>query len=191
MEMPSGCDLQPQQCRRIRRIRTFVRSRLAGLVLVVGAFGAGCATTPVAGTLYRDTAQGFEVRLPDAPWSVHPLPGAKLSLRNLDRGAAMALLTECKAPEVGELRGVARHLYFGLQDKQVQAQEPVDLQGVPGLQTRLSATLDGRPVEVEGITLRHAGCLLDFVYVAPPAAFPGGRGEFRAFVGSWRPLTGP
>ena len=189
--MPSGCDLPPPQCRRSQRIRTFVRSRLAGLALVIGAFGAGCATTPVVGALFRDTAQGFEVRLPDAPWSVHPLPGAKLALRNLDRGAAMALLTECKAAEAGELPGVGRHLYFGLQDKQVQGQEPVQLQGVPGLQTRLSATLDGRPVEVEGITLRHAGCLLDFVYVAPPAAFPGGRGEFQAFVDSWRPLTGP
>jgi hypothetical protein len=103
----------------------------------------------------------------------------------------MALLAECKEPEAGELRGVGRHLYFGLQDKQVQAQEPVQLQGVPGLRTRLSATLDGRPVEVEGITLRHAGCLLDFLYVAPPAAFPGGRGDFETFVDSWTPLPRP
>jgi hypothetical protein len=101
----------------------------------------------------------------------------------------MALLAECEAPERGELRWVGRHLYFGLQDKQVQAQESIRLQGVPGLRTRLSATLDGRPVEVEGITLRHAGCLLDFVYVAPPAAFPGGRAEFQAFVESWTPLA--
>ena len=189
--MQSGCDLQPQPCRRIRRIRTLVRSRLAGLVLVVAALGAGCATTPAPGTLYRDTAQGFEVRLPEAPWSVHPLPGATLSLRNLDRDAAMALLAECKEPEAGELLGVGRHLYFGLQDKQVQAQESVLLQGVPALRTRLSATLDELPVEVEGITLRHAGCLVDLVYVAPPAAFPGGRGEFQALVDSWRPLARP
>jgi hypothetical protein len=191
MEMQKECDPAPRRIRRIRRICTRVRSRLAGLVLVVGAVGAGCATIPAPGTLYRDPAQGFEVRLPDAPWSVHPLPDAPLSLRNLDRGAAMALLTECKAPEAGELRGVSRHLYFGLQDKQVQAQEPVELQGVPGLRTRLSATLDGRPVEVEGITLRHAGCLVDLVYVAPPAAFLGGRGDFQAFVDSWRPLPRP
>jgi hypothetical protein len=103
----------------------------------------------------------------------------------------MALLAECKEPEAGELRGVGRHLFFGLQDKQVQAQEPVVLQGVPGLRTRLAATLDDRPVEVEGITLRHAGCLVDFVYVAPPAAFPGGRGDFETFVDSWTPLPRP
>jgi len=121
----------------------------------------------------------------------HTLPGATLSLRNLDRGAAMALLAECEVPERGELRWVGRHLYFGLQDKQVQAQEPVRLRGVAGLRTRLSATLDGRPVEVEGITLRHAGCLVDFVYVAPPAAFPGGRGDFWSFVESWTPLGRP
>ena len=65
------------------------------------------------------------------------------------------------------------------------------LQGVPGLWTRLSATLDELPVEVEGITLRHAGCLLDFVYVAPPAAFPGGRSDFETFVDSWTPLSKP
>jgi len=141
------------------------------------------------GGLYRDSARGFEVRLPSAPWTVYSLPGATLSLRNLDRGAAVALLAECKVPERGDLRWVGRHLYFGLQDKQVQAQEELQLHGLPGLRTRLSATLDGRPVEVEGITLRHAGCLFDFAYVAPPAGFGGGLGDFRSFVESWTPLA--
>lgn len=29
----------------------------------------------------------------------------------------------------------------------------------------------------------------DFIYVAPPAAFPQGRPDFEAFVNSWTPFT--
>jgi hypothetical protein len=59
-----------------------------------------------------------------------------------------------------------------------------------GIRTRLRAWLDGLPGEVEGVTIRQAGCLSDFFYAAPPATFPKGRPDFEGFVESWTPFTG-
>jgi hypothetical protein len=84
---------------------------------------------------------------------------------------------------------VARHLFFGLQDMQIRGREAVRLHGAAAVQTRVRARLDDRPVEVEGVTFRRAGCLYDFIYVAPPAAFPQGRVDFESFVQSWTPLA--
>jgi len=39
------------------------------------------------------------------------------------------------------------------------------------------------------VTFRRARCLYDFIYVAPPAAFPQGHPDFDAFVQSWAPLS--
>lgn len=151
---------------------------------------AGCATGQVVDGIYRDAAQGYQVRLPAAPWIASPLDGAALSFRDPDLQAAMALQVNCTAPEAGELRWVARHLFFGLQDRQIQTQEGLRLHDVDSVRTRLLARLDGRPVEGEGVTLRRQGCLYDFMYVAPPAAFEQGQPDFEAFVESWAPLLG-
>jgi hypothetical protein len=101
----------------------------------------------------------------------------------------MALLVDCRTPEPGELPAVARHLFFGLQDRQIQERETIQLHDTQAVRTTLHARLDDTPVEVEGVTFRRNGCLYDFVYVAPPAGFAQGRGDFEAFVQSWSPLS--
>jgi len=93
-----------------------------------------------------------------------------------------------KAPEPGELPWVARHLFFGLQDKRIQSREAILLHDTEGVRTRLVARLDDVPVEVEGVTARRGGCLFDFIYVAPPASFARWQADFQAFVESWSPL---
>jgi hypothetical protein len=141
--------------------------------------------------VYRDSAQKFQVRVPPAPWASRPLDGAAVSVELPDRHTGMALLADCQSPEPGELPWVARHLFFGLQERRLQDRQAVRLHDTPGVRTRVSATLDGQPVLVEGLTLRRAGCLYDFIYVAPPDVFPHRRDDFEAFVDSWAPLVGP
>lgn len=150
---------------------------------------AGCATGRIVDGMYRDSANGYEVRLPPAPWVLVPLDGAVLSFKAPTLRAAMAMDVECKDSEEGELLWVARHLFFGLRDKRVQKPEAVRLHGAEGIRSRLLATLDGEPVEVEGVTARRGGCLYDFMYVAPPVDFARGRPDFEAFVNSWTPLN--
>jgi hypothetical protein len=139
--------------------------------------------------MYRDSGDGYEVRVPPAPWVLSPLDGAVLSFKAPTLRAGMAMDVECSEPEEGELPWVARHLFFGLKHKRIEEQTAVHLHGTEGVRSRLQATLDGQPVEVEGVTARRGKCLYDFVYVAPPTDFASGRPDFEAFVNSWTPLA--
>lgn len=173
---------------RTLRIPTLRRWLLGGLLLATLSLAAGCATARVVGDTYQDLKNGFEVRLPPPGWLPRPLDGAALSFAAAELGAAMALLVDCHTPEPGELPWVARHLFFGLEDKRIQERDTVRLHGTIAVRTRLHARLDDAPMEVEGVTFRRAGCLYDFIYAATPAAFPEGRPVFEAFVESWAPL---
>ncbi|HSB70016.1 MAG TPA: hypothetical protein VLT62_11840 [Candidatus Methylomirabilis sp.] len=149
----------------------------------------GCATGRIVDGTYRDPALGYEVRLPPSPWVLAPLDGAVLSFKAPALRAAMALDVECRNPEPGELPWVARHLFFGLRDERPQEREVIHVSGAEAIRSRLLATLDGVPVEVEGVTARRGGCLYDFMYAAPPTEFSRGRPDFLTFVNSWIPLT--
>jgi hypothetical protein len=159
---------------RAQGIRTIGTWLLGGILLGIASLAAGCATGRIAGETYRDPEAGFQVRLPPAAWQPRTLDAAALSFVSPELRAGMALRVDCRTAEPGELPWVARHLFFGLQNTQVQGRD----------------RLDDQPVEVEGVTFRRAGCLYDFIYVAPPAAFPQGRADFEAFVQSWTPLAG-
>ncbi len=149
----------------------------AGLLLVLLPLSAGCATGRIVDGVYRDITHDFQVGLPHG-WVPLDLKGAALAYRDPGLGAALALRTGCENPESGTLSWVARHLYFGLKNPRILQQEDIRLHGDEGVRVHLLATLDGAPVEVEGVTLRHHGCLLDFMYVAPPDSFVRGRPVF-------------
>ncbi len=138
--------------------------------------------------MYFDSQDRYQIRLPAAPWIPVSLDGATVAFSAPDLQAAMAFGVDCKAPEPGELPWVARHLFFGLQDKRIQSREAILLHDTEGVRTRLVARLDDVPVEVEGVTARRGGCLFDFIYVAPPASFARWQADFQAFVESWSPL---
>jgi hypothetical protein len=161
---------------------------LGGILLAIASLGTGCATGRIVGDTYRDAGRGFQVQLPPAPWQPRPLDGAVLSFVSPELRAGMALQADCLGGEPGELPWVARHLFFGLQDADIQGQETIQVLDAAAVRTRVRAHLDDQPVEVEGVTFRRTGCLYDFTYVAPPPVFPQGRADFEAFVQSWRPL---
>lgn len=153
------------------------------------SFPIGCAAGRIVDGIYRDPQSGFQVRLPPPAWIHTFLDGAALSFRDPALQAGMALAVDCPGQETGELPWMARHVFFGLREMRIEIREPVHLHDAVGVRTRLQARLDDVPVEVEGVTLRRAGCLYDFIYAAPPATFPRGRPDFEAFVESWAPLS--
>jgi hypothetical protein len=139
------------------------------------------------GGVFHAGEHRYRIRPPGAPWETISSDQDRLAFRRPDGRAAMALLRDCDEPEPGALPWVARHLFFGLRDRDVQRQERTALGGRPAVRTRLTARLEGAPVVVEAVTLRHAGCLYDFVCVAHPEAFGAARAEFAAFLESWVP----
>jgi hypothetical protein len=178
----------PHGRRRIRTARSWsiclgIAGILAGLV--------ACAGGRAADGLYRDGAHRFTLRLPPADWRPQRVEGGALAFRSPELGAALALLADCEDPEPGELPWVARHLFWGLQDRRILERAPLVVHGTAAMRTRLTARLDGRPIEVEGVTLRRDGCLYDFAYLAPPAVFARGRAAFEAFLDGFTPLARP
>ncbi len=161
----------------IHRPRWLVGLLLAGLAL------AGCAGVPQA------AEERYRIRPPGSSWVRISNEADQLAFRSPGGAATLALFRECQHPERGELRWVARHLFFGLRDQEIQSTEPAEVAGRPGVRTRIRARLDGMPVEVEAVTVRHAGCLYDFVHVARPDAFAASRPAFEEFVGSFAPLS--
>jgi hypothetical protein len=175
--------------RRIQGIRTVGTCVLGGILLGILSLAAGCATGQIVGDMYRDSENGFQVRLPPPPWQLRSLDGATLSFLSPEYRAGMALRVDCGRTEQGELPWVARHLFFGLQNADILGQDTIRVLDATAVRTRLRARLDDQPVEVEGVTFRRSGCLYDFTYVAPPNIFPQSRTDFEAFVQSCSPLA--
>jgi len=166
----------------------------SGIVLIVaGCLAAlvACAGGRVTDGVYRDAKDRYTLRLPGGEWRPQPLEGAVVAFRAPSLRAGLGLIVECERPEQGELRHVARHLFWGLTNRQLRESGPANLRGAVGRRARLTGRLDGEPVEAEGVTVRHDGCLYDFAYVAPPETFERGRADFEAFLAGFTPLAGP
>jgi hypothetical protein len=148
---------------------------------------AACAAGSVRDGTYRDGQGRFSVEVPPARWQLAPLDGATLGFRAPDLDAGMGLVADCDQPEPGPLPWVARHLFFGLANTRIEANERLTRADASFVRTRLHARLDGRLVAVDAVTMRSGSCLYDFMYVAPPERVEEGRPDFEAFVGSWLP----
>jgi hypothetical protein len=172
---------------RTARIPTFTVWQRTALLLLAFLATAACAAGSIRDGTYRDPHDRFSVRLPPARWQLAPLEGATLGFRAPDLDAGMGLRADCDSPEPGPLPWVARHLFFGLANTRIDGNERLTRADASLVRTRLHARLDGRPVEVDAVTMRSGSCLYDFMYVAPPERVEEGRPDFEAFVGSWLP----
>src|SRR3990170_4421158 len=116
-----------------------------GLLVALGCAASltlvACAPGRIAEGLFTNPEAGYRVPLPPPGWSLAPLPEADLVLRWPDGPAAMAIATACGGPAEGPLPSLERHLFFGLRDREVTARAERFVDGVPGLQTTLTATL--------------------------------------------------
>ena len=177
--------------RRTGGIPTFTLWQRTALMLLALLGTAACTAGSVRDGTYRDAHDRFSVRVPPARWQLAPLDGATLAFRAPDLDAGMGLRADCDNPEPGPLPSVARHLFFGLANTWIEANERLTRADASLVRTRLHARLDGRPVEVDAVTMRSGSCLYDFMYVAPPERFEEGRPDFDAFVRSWSPLPRP
>jgi hypothetical protein len=152
---------------------------------------AGCAGSRLVGGVFQAAENRYAIRPPGNPWVPLSQEADRLAFQTPEGRATIALLQDCESPERGELGWVARHLFFGLRERETQARETIEVAGIRGVRTQLAARLEDAPVEVEAVTLRHGGCLYDFVYVADPDVFAAARPAFEAFVGSWMPRARP
>lgn len=147
-----------------------------------------CTAGGVVGDRYLDGTKGFEIPLPPPAWTAAQFPGTDIAFRRAGSPATIGVHAECKDPEQGPLRALARHLFFGLKGKRLVEEEGFTLNGSEAYRMLLDGELDGEPVRLEGYVVRHGGCVTDLVYVAAPAAFAGGRADFERMVRGWQPV---
>jgi hypothetical protein len=154
---------------------------LAALLLV-----AGCAaTSPVQDAKFR-SAKGYQLDLPRDGWRLERGGGADLELARVEPPAGMLADATCGGRELDRsLPVLARHLTFGLTDRQTVESDTWTVAGRAASHQIVKGRRDGAEVTVEAVVLKGDRCVHDFLYVAPAAAFEAGRRDFRLFVESF------
>ena len=161
-----------------------VRVRAAGF-LGLALLAVGCSADRIERGVFH-SSKGYRVSLPPPSWGI--VRGGKVDLelrRATPRGGMLADAT-CEGRTPRRPLGVlARHLTFGLTDRETVEDGAVFLGGLPGVRTVVRGSLDGTEVSVEMVVLKGGQCVYDFLYVAPVDDFPSGRPDFRALVESF------
>jgi len=159
--------------------------RAWGILLLLLMGGSACAGGRIdRGVFYSD--KGYRVNVPTGGWEVVTAGPADLVLRQPEWGAGMFLHATCEgAAPRRSLPVLARHLTFGLRDKELLEQSEVTVTGRPALRSLLQGRLDGTPVRMEAYVLKDDACVYDLVYVAPPAEFSRGTPDFRTVLSSF------
>jgi hypothetical protein len=126
-----------------------------------------------------------------ASWRlIHQQSGA-LGYFNDDASAIVAANVTCAAnAEAAPLDALTRQLLVGYTDRQLVSQERVALDRREALRTRLSARLDGVPIELDLFVLKRNGCIFDLSFVAPADSFARRAPDFASFVGGFAQTKG-
>lgn len=147
--------------------------------------GSACAGGRIErGVFHSD--KGYRVNLPASGWQIVTTGQADLVLKHPEWRAGILLHATCEgAAPRRSLSVLARHLTFGLRDKEVLEQGEVTVTGLPALRSLLQGRLDGNAVQMEAYVLKGDVCVYDLVYVAPPTEFSKGTRDFRSFLSSF------
>lgn len=100
-------------------------------------------------------------------------------------GEVMAVNAECEDHGDPSLEVLTNHLLIGFEDRRVVEREPLQVAGRGALRTRILASLDGLPVEMELTVLKKDGCVYDLTYLAAPTGFDAQLGGYRQMVESF------
>jgi hypothetical protein len=132
------------------------------------------------------SAKGYHVTLPPGGWGVASRGEADLELRRRDLPGGMAVSANCEGVTFRRpLSLLARHLTFGLDERQLLESSTTVVGGAPAARRLLRGWLDGQEVMVEAVVTKDARCVYDFLYVSPPDHFEAGRDAFGVLLESF------
>jgi hypothetical protein len=149
----------------------------------VSLFAAGCSTTAFDGKIYDNGDLAFRVSAVPREWRQIDSDGALLAFR--DDGVPASVVVNGRCGKDGDdvpLRSLTHHLFLEFENRVVENEVKMDLDGREALQTQLTAKLDGVEKRYQVVVFKKNGCVYDFVHVAPPEAPADGRRRFIAFV---------
>lgn len=150
---------------------------------------AGCASARVSGGAYINETKRFTARLPSDAWRVEAGKSPDLLLRHRSRQAGMSIHATCgRVPASRSVEVVGRHLFFGIERKDVLEQERWPTAGGEGLELVVRGELDGREFLLHSYTLKDPGCVYDLVLFADSEDYAAVNQDFEAFVHGFRRL---
>jgi hypothetical protein len=124
-------------------------------------------------------------------WQRIEVVGADLAFRDAAREGSALFNAECdRHDDDAPLSVLTEHLIMGTTERQFEKQDVVPFDGREAMHSLLSAKLDGVPMRYDIFVLKKDGCVYDLVYVAPPARFTDGTGEFERFAGGLHASSG-
>jgi hypothetical protein len=159
---------------------------ILGLALLGIMGGCSAAVGRVVGQRFVSPAHAFEVLLPGDPWRLTSRGQAVLTLGHPQLAAGITISVTCEKGRNIPLDIRARHLFFGLKEKEVIFQEPHALNGVPALKTMVRGRLDTQDVLLSSYVMEREGCVYDVVYVAAPQDYRQGEAAFEGMVAAFR-----
>lgn len=116
-------------------------------------------------------------------WRVVHQQGSAVGFFNDDVGAVIEANATCRDDaDAAPLGALTRQLLIGYTERQIESQEKVALDNREALHTRLTAKLDGVPMQLDLYVLKRNGCIFDLSYAAPPATAARGQADFARFV---------
>jgi hypothetical protein len=134
-------------------------------VSAVAVLLAACTGPQIRGGAYVNAAKGFAVPLPAAGWTVETYAEPDLLLHHASGRAGISVHATCGGiPDERRVEIASRHLFFGIQDKQI--------------------------VREHGYTVKGPGCLYDLVLFAAREDYADVNGDFETLVQGFRRSTG-
>jgi hypothetical protein len=146
-----------------------------------------CATGSFTGGVYRDSHTAYRVGPLDASWVRDNPTDCNIAFRNPKGGTIMANAI-CEGIRDVPLDVLTNQALFGLDQKQEHSRETFALDGREAQRTRLSAKLDGVPVELDLVVLKKDGCTYDLQLVAGREVFADREADFWRFVQGFEQL---
>lgn len=159
--------------------------RTAFSLLVAGALSPACGAA-FDGTTYHRDGVTFRVPAPPASWQRIDADGASLAFRDTSASATVMVSGRCgRGEDDVPLPALTQHLFLQFTDREQLAQEVVPFDGREAMHTVTSAKLDGVAKKFDVWVMKKDGCVYDMIFLADPARFDAGVGEFRKFVGGF------
>jgi hypothetical protein len=164
-----------------------LRATVGLLLLAIPCCAGGHFETGAEGGVYRDGQTAYRVGPLDRSWHRFGLSGGDLAFRD-DSGGSILANAFCEGIKDVPLDVLTNQALMGLEQKQEHGREIVTLDGRAALRTRLSAAVDGVPVELELVVTKKDGCTYDFELAAGERTFADREAAFWRFVQGFRQL---
>jgi hypothetical protein len=114
-------------------------------------------------------------------WRPVHLKGTVVAFHHVDGGALSASLSCGKTDEEAPLDVLTNHLLFELESRKEYERRPVLIDGRSALRTRMRATMDGVPVELDLVVFKKDGCVVDAQLVTAEGRLETRAGDFTRF----------